>query len=148
MKKWTTDMTKAIISLLKLYDLQLAGKDDSDEAEAVRSDMDTQWRILTEEEKRNYRNLLDHLPKDSPQIPKIKTLLEEDKKEDSESEDVDFNNFKGIYFNDDPNRKYLDPDTGCHFEYQDLCRRMIKLKALRKEIDKELGIPVTPPLLP
>ena len=74
--------------------------------------------------------------------------LEEDKKEDSESEDVDFNNFKGIYFNDDPNRKYLDPDTGCHFEYQDLCRRMIKLKALRKEIDKELGIPVTPPLLP
>jgi hypothetical protein len=73
--------------------------------------------------------------------------LEEDKKEDSESEDVDFTNFKGIYFNDDPNRKYLDPDTGCHFEYQDLCRRMIKLKALRKEIDKELGIPVTPPLL-
>ena len=37
--------------------------------------------ILTEEEKRNYRNLLDHLPKNSPQIPKIKTLLEEDKKE-------------------------------------------------------------------
>ncbi len=25
---------------------------------------------------------------------------------DSEVDDLDFNNFKGIYFNDDPNRKY------------------------------------------
>lgn len=73
---------------------------------------------------------------------------EKDKKEDSESEDVDFNNFKGIYFNDNPNGKYLDPETGCHFEYKDLCKRMIKLKALRKEIDKQLGIPPTPPLIP
>ena len=62
MKKWTTDMTKAIISLLKLYDLQLAGKDDSDEAEAVRSDMDTQWRILTEEEKLIWIKLSELLP--------------------------------------------------------------------------------------
>jgi len=37
--------------------------------------------ILTEEEIRKYRNLLDHLPEGSPQIPKIKKLLEEDKKE-------------------------------------------------------------------
>ena len=37
--------------------------------------------ILTEEELRKYRNLLDHLPEGSPQIPKIKKLLEEDKKE-------------------------------------------------------------------
>jgi predicted phage terminase large subunit-like protein len=37
--------------------------------------------ILTEEEHRKYIELLDHLPKDSPQIPKIKKLLEEDKKE-------------------------------------------------------------------
>ena len=55
-------MTKAIISLLKLYDLQLAGKDDSDEAEAVRSDMDTQWRILTEEEKLIWIKLSELLP--------------------------------------------------------------------------------------
>ena len=55
-------MTKAIISLLKLYDLQLAGKDESDEADAVRSDLDTQWRILTEEEKLIWIKLSELLP--------------------------------------------------------------------------------------
>ncbi len=30
----------------------------------------------------------------------------EDNPEDSDVDDLDFNNFKGIYFNDDPNRKY------------------------------------------
>jgi hypothetical protein len=60
---------------------------------------------------------------------------------DSDVDDLgDFNNFKGIYFNDDPNRKYQCPETGAHFEYGDLCKRMIKLRALRKQIDKELGI--------
>lgn len=63
---------------------------------------------------------------------------------DSDVDELDFNNFKGIYFNDDPNRKYQDPDTGCHFEYNDLCRRMVELKALRRDIDKELGLPITP----
>ena len=63
-------------------------------------------------------------------------------------EDIDFNNFKGVYFNDDPNRKYIDPDTGCHFEYNDLVRRLVDLQALRKMIDKELGILPTPPTEP
>ena len=61
-------MTEAIILLLKLYDLQLAGKDDSDEAEAVRSDMDTQWQSLTEEERVILTKLSDYLP-----IPKAIT---------------------------------------------------------------------------
>jgi len=30
----------------------------------------------------------------------------------------DLDNFKGIYFNDDPNRKYQCPETGAHFEYK------------------------------
>ena len=59
-------MIKAIISLFKLYDLQLAGKDDSDEAEAVRSDMDTQWQSLTEEERVILIKLSDYLP-----VPKV-----------------------------------------------------------------------------
>lgn len=59
-------MTRAIILLLKLYELQLAGKDDSDEAEAVRSDMDTQWQSLTEEERVLLIKLSDYLP-----IPKV-----------------------------------------------------------------------------
>ena len=49
-------------------------------------------------------------------------------KEESDIDDLDFNNFKGIYFDEDPNRKYQDPDTGCHFEYNDLCKRLGKLK--------------------
>jgi hypothetical protein len=47
---------------------------------------------------------------------------------DSDIDNLDFQNFKGIYFNDDPNRKYQDPDTGCHFEYFDFCKRLVKLK--------------------
>jgi cytochrome c553 len=31
---------------------------------------------------------------------------DEEQKADSDVDDIDFNNFKGIYFNDDPNRKY------------------------------------------
>ena len=58
-------MTRAIILLLKIYDLQLAGKDNSDEADAVRSDMDTQWQSLTEEERVTLITLIklsDYLP--------------------------------------------------------------------------------------
>ena len=55
-------MTKAVVLLLKLYDLQLAEKNDSDEAEAVRSDMDTQWQSLTEEERVILIKLSDYLP--------------------------------------------------------------------------------------
>ena len=47
---------------------------------------------------------------------------------DSDIDNLDFNNFKGIYFDEDPNRKYQDPETGCHFEYYDLCKRLAKLK--------------------
>ena len=47
---------------------------------------------------------------------------------DSDIDNIDFNNFKGIYIDEDPNRKYQDPETGCHFEYYDLCKRMAKLK--------------------
>ena len=53
----------------------------------------------------------------------------------SDVDDIDFENFKGIYINDDPNTKYTDPKTGCHFKYNDLCNRLVKLKALRKKLD-------------
>jgi hypothetical protein len=54
-------MIESIILLLKLYDLELAGKSDSDESEAVRSDLDTQWKSLTEEEKVTWIKLSDRL---------------------------------------------------------------------------------------
>lgn len=56
-------------------------------------------------------------------------------KEDSDIDNIDFNDFKGIYFDDDPNRKFQDPQTGCHFEYYDLCKRLVKLKQLRVKLD-------------
>jgi hypothetical protein len=55
-------MTKAIVLLLKLYELELAGKADSDESEAVRSDLDPQWKSLTEEEKATWIKISDYLP--------------------------------------------------------------------------------------
>ena len=33
-------------------------------------------------------------------------------------------NYKGIYFNDDPNSKYTCPRTGAHFEFNDMCNRL------------------------
>jgi hypothetical protein len=58
------------------------------------------------------------------------------KDNDSDIDNIDFTNFKGIYIDEDPNRKFQDPDTGCHFEYYDLCKRLAKLKQLRKRLDK------------
>jgi hypothetical protein len=36
-------------------------------------------------------------------------------------------------FFENEHSKYVDPVTGCHFEYNDLCRRMLMMK---KERDK------------
>jgi hypothetical protein len=71
--------------------------------------------------------------------------INEMEKEDSDIDNIDFDNFKGIYFEDDPNRKFQDPDTGCHFEYYDLCKRLSKLKVLRKKLDYQLGLPPESP---
>ena len=66
------------------------------------------------------------------------------KDNDSDIDEFDFNNFKGIYIDEDPNRKYQDPETGCHFEYHDLVKRLGKLKILRKKLDEQLGLPPAP----
>ena len=61
---------------------------------------------------------------------------------DSDVDDLNFENFKGIHFGDKV-EKYQDPVTGCHFRYSDLCQRLVKMKAHRKMIDKRLGIPTS-----
>ena len=53
---------------------------------------------------------------------------------------VDLNNFKGIYYNDD-NKKFQDDDTGAHFEFLDLCKRIhlvmqVRTKMEEKELEK------------
>ena len=42
---------------------------------------------------------------------------------DSDVDNIDFDNFKGIHFNENM-EKYHDPVTGCHFEYNDFCHRL------------------------
>lgn len=58
---------------------------------------------------------------------------------DSDVDVVDANNFKGIYFGD-KTEKFTDPVTGAHFEFEDFCKRLVKLKVYRKKIDKRLGL--------
>lgn len=36
----------------------------------------------------------------------------------------DLINYKGIYFNDEPGQKQTDPETGAHFRFRDMCRRL------------------------
>ena len=47
---------------------------------------------------------------------------------EEDEEDLDLENYKGIYFNDDPGRKFQDEVNGAHFEYNDMCGRLGKLR--------------------
>ena len=44
----------------------------------------------------------------------------------------DLNNFKGIYFDND-SEKYTCPDTGAHFNFKVLCRKLETLRIERKD---------------
>ncbi len=48
-------------------------------------------------------------------------------------DDVDLQNYKGIYFNDDPSRKYQDKETGAHFEFKQMCTRLQTVYIARKK---------------
>ena len=66
-----------------------------------------------------------------------------DKDNDSDIDEVaNLDDFKGIYYGD-KTEKYIDPDNGCHFRYDDFCYRLTKLKEQRKVIDKRLGLTIT-----
>lgn len=45
-------------------------------------------------------------------------------------------NYKGIYFDDDSGEKYQCPETGAHFEYIDMYRRLNKIKKSRDKMEK------------
>ena len=63
---------------------------------------------------------------------------------DSDDEvDVDAINYKGLYAGE-TKEKFIDPETGAHFEYEDLYRRISVMKEKRKAIDAKLGI-IEPP---
>lgn len=56
---------------------------------------------------------------------------------DSESDDIDPNNYKGIYFDDDPSTKFQDPETGAHFQFNDMCKRLEKVVSLRRSEERD-----------
>ncbi len=48
-------------------------------------------------------------------------------------------NYKGIYFNDDPNSKYTCPKTGAHFEFGDMCDRLAEIIKWRKVYEHKIA---------
>lgn len=48
---------------------------------------------------------------------------------------VDMINYKGIYFEDDSGQKYQCPESGAHFEYLDMFRRLKRIANSRDESD-------------
>lgn len=50
----------------------------------------------------------------------------EDRNQANNAEDLI--NYKGIYFNDDQGNKFTDPVTGAHFEFKDMCKRIIRIQ--------------------
>jgi hypothetical protein len=53
-------------------------------------------------------------------------------------ENVDLTNYKGIYFDDDSGQKYQCPETGAHFEYLDMFRRLKRILTQRDKLDLQL----------
>jgi hypothetical protein len=57
---------------------------------------------------------------------------------DEDLDDIDFGNYKGIFYEDDPTTKYQDPETGAHFDFDNICSRLHKIK-VSKERNAEIG---------
>ncbi len=49
----------------------------------------------------------------------------------------DLINYKGIYFDDNEGQKYQCPETGAHFEYLDMYRRLKKVNNAREKTDAD-----------
>ena len=50
---------------------------------------------------------------------------------------IDLNNYKGMFYNDDSGLKYQDAKTGAHFEFENMCKRLIKLKKILPDYQKD-----------
>lgn len=48
-------------------------------------------------------------------------------------------NYKGIYFEDENDKKYTCPKTGAHFEFNDMSRRLKKVQARRSQIEVQIA---------
>ena len=48
-------------------------------------------------------------------------------------------NYKGIYFNDDPNNKYTCPKTGAHFKFEHMCQLLDQVIKWRKVYEHKIA---------
>lgn len=58
-------------------------------------------------------------------------VFTEENEYDEDLDDIDFGNYKGIFFDDDPTTKYQCPETGAHFNFKDICNRLGRIKQER-----------------
>ena len=61
-----------------------------------------------------------------------RVFTEEDEVDD-DLDDIDYANYKGIFYDDDPTTKYQDPETGAHFDFDDIWGRLMKIKKTREQ---------------
>ncbi len=54
-------------------------------------------------------------------------------------DEVDLDNYKGIFYAEQPGTKYVDSTTGAHFEYRDMCLRLKGLQRLQLRQDLKPG---------
>ena len=53
---------------------------------------------------------------------------DEDEEDYDDDEAVDHNNYKGIYIDEDPGTKFQDPETGAHFDYQEIYDKLLEVE--------------------
>jgi len=57
---------------------------------------------------------------------------------DPDCDNINFANYKGIYAENNDEKKYTCPITGAHFEFNDVCRRIKKVIEKRKPFEEQL----------
>lgn len=55
----------------------------------------------------------------------------------SDSEDIDHDNYKGMYFEDEPGNKWQWPETGAHFDFKDMCKILEKISYERRSEERK-----------
>lgn len=65
-------------------------------------------------------------------------VFTEENQYEEDLDDIDFGNYKGIFY-EDSTVKYQDPETGAHFDFDDICDRLKRIKAKERLSGPEVG---------
>lgn len=57
-------------------------------------------------------------------------------------DNIDFQNYKGIFYNEGQGQNYEDPETGAHFEYYDMCERLQMIQGKLGNVHSEANLAV------